>query len=136
MIPYQNSKNKLKGANYKEVRKNAIIVFNQIKRKTKREPYLRSAYFQKQKIFFDYFWTHLRQKRAKERFKRLQYFEVAVELIKNSKNHPCSKQNPNKKIEIFHRFAGLTKDKKLFYVQIKENKRSDKKYFISCFPAK
>ncbi|MBL7053228.1 MAG: hypothetical protein ISS02_01000 [Candidatus Portnoybacteria bacterium] len=41
----------------------------------------------------------------------------------NKKNNPSSKENPNKKTEIFHRFAGITKDKELFYVQIKEEKR-------------
>jgi hypothetical protein len=55
-------------------------------------------------------------------------------VIKNSRNHPTSEENPHKKGEILHRFAGLTKDKELFYVQIKEDKRSGKKYFMSCFP--
>ena len=136
MISYQTNKKKLPGTNYAEVRKNAVIVFNQIKKRTKRRPYVRSVYFNKQKIFFDYFWTHLSQKNPRERFKRLQYFEAAVELIKHSRNHPCSKQNPNRNTEILHRFAGLTKGKKLFYIQIKEDKKSDKKYFISCFPSK
>lgn len=44
--------------------------------------------------------------------------------------------NPNKKTEALHRFAGLTKDKELFYVQIKEDLRTDRKYFMSVFPAK
>ena len=136
MIFYQTGKEKLSGTNCKEVRKNAVIVFNQIKKRTKRKPYLKSDYFNKQKIFLDYFWTHLHQKRHRERFKRLQYFEAAVDLIRHSRNHPCSKQNPNKKTEILHRFMGLTKDKKRFCVQIKENKKSDKKYFMSCFPLK
>lgn len=133
MIFYQTNKQKLSGTNYTETRKQALIVFNEIKRATKRRPYIRSAYFKKQKIFFDYFWTHLHQKRARERFARLQYFEAAIELITYSKNHPSSKQNPNQEKEILHRFAGLTKNKEQFYVQIKEDKRSDKKYFMSCF---
>ena len=40
------------------------------------------------------------------------------------------------KLEILHRFAGLTKNRELFYVQIKEDKRSGRKYFMSCFPEK
>ncbi len=79
---------------------------------------------------------HLFQKRPKERLQRLLYFEAAIELIRYSRNHPCSKQNPNMEREILHRFAGLTKNKERFYVQIKENKRNNKKYFISCFPLK
>jgi len=54
-------------------------------------------------------------------------------LIKNIRLEPTSKQNPNKPKEILHRFAGLTKDKEIFYVQIKEDKNTDKKYFMSVF---
>lgn len=31
-------------------------------------------------------------------------------------------------------FAGITKDKSIFYVQIKENTNSRQKYFMSVFP--
>lgn len=134
MVPYATKTNKLPGSNYAEARKNAIELFAEIKKKTKRKPYIRSAYFNKQKIFFEYFWQHLYDKGPKERYKRLRYFGVAIELIKNSKNHPTTKQNPNNPNEILHRFAGLTKNKEIFYVQIKENRRNSKKYFISCFP--
>ena len=134
MIPYQTNKKKLLGNRYSELRNRALTLFNQVKRRTKRKPYIRSVYFRRQKIFFDYFWPHLFQKRPQERIKRLRYFEAAIDLIKNSRNEPTSKQNPNKPTEIVHRFAGLTKDKELFYVQIKENKRSGRKYFMSCFP--
>jgi len=51
-----------------------------------------------------------------------------------SKNHPISEENPRKKGEIMHRFLGMTKDKELFYVQVKEDNRSGRKYFMSCFP--
>jgi len=60
---------------------------------------------------------------------------AAVEVVQKSKNHPASIDNPHRKCEILHRFAGLTKDKELFYVQIKEEKKSGKKHFMSCFPA-
>ena len=133
MIPYQTKIKKLPGTSYSKVRKEALFLFNQIKKRTKRRPYIRSAYFNKQKIFFDYFWSHLFQKSPKERTKRLKYFEAAIEVIKESRNHPTSEENPHKKSEILHRFVGLTKEKELFYVQIKENKRSGKKYFMSCF---
>ena len=134
MIPYQTKIQKLSGTSYAEVRKEALVLFNKIKAKTKRKPYIRSAYFNKQKIFFDFFWAHLNQKSPKERAKRLKYFEAAIDLMKNSRNHPVSGENPHKQGEILHRFAGLTKEKEIFYVQIKENKRSGKKYFMSCFP--
>ena len=110
------------------------MIFKEIERKTKRRPYVRSAYFNKQKVFFDYFWLHLFQKSPKQRFKRLKYFKASLELIKYSRNAPSIKSNPNKKDEILYRFAGLTREKELFYVQIKEDKKSDRKYFMSCFP--
>jgi len=136
MIPYQVKSNKLKGTSLKEVKKKAMVVYKEISKFDKKNPYVRSAYFRKhkkEKIFFDYFWKHLYQKAPKERFKRLKYFKPAVDLIKNSRNNPASKKNPNKR-EIVHRFAGLTKNKDIFYVQIKENTKTKKKYFMSCFP--
>ena len=134
MIPYYTKCGKLAGSNYSEVRKSANFIFKNIKSRTKWRPYVRSAYFNKQKIFFDYFWEHLTQKRPPERFRRLKYFLAAIELIRNSRNEPSSKENPNRPSEILHRFAGLTKNKDLFYVQIKEDKKSERKYFMSCFP--
>jgi len=125
---------KLAGTNYAEVRQQALIVFNQIKKRTKRKPYIRSAYFNKQKIFFDFFWPHLLQKSLKERTKRLKYFACGIDLIINSRQKPLTQANRNKENEILHRFIGATKNKELFYVQIKENKRSKSKYFMSCFP--
>lgn len=134
MIPYQTKIKRFQINRYKDAREHALFLFNQIKKKTKRRPYIRSVYFNKQKVFFDYFWSHLFQKNPKERVRRLQYFEAALEVIRKSRNHPTSEENPHKKNEILHRFLGQTKDKELFYVQIKENKRSGKKYFMSCFP--
>jgi len=95
--------------------KHAYFLFNQIKKKTKRSPYVRSAYFNKQKVFFDYFWDHLRQKSPKERFKRMKYFEAAIEVIKNLRNESSLRENPNKRNEALYRFAGLTKEKELFF---------------------
>ncbi len=134
MIPYQTKAKKLPGTSYGEVIKHAYFLFNKIKKKTKRRPYIRSKYFNKQKIFFDYFWKHLFQKNPKERLRRLRYFGAALELVVKSKNNPTSEENPHRKSELLHRFAGLTKEKELFYVQIKEEKQSNKKYFMSCFP--
>ena len=78
MIPYSTKIKKLPGTSYSEVRKEALILFNQIKKKTKRKPYIRSAYFNKQKVFFDFFWQHLLQKSHKERVRRLKYFGVVI----------------------------------------------------------
>ena len=66
--------------------------------------------------------------------RRLRYFGVAIELLEKSRFEPKSKENPNKRSEIFHRFTGITKDREVFYVQVKENRKSGQKYFISVFP--
>ena len=135
MIPYQTKSKKLSGTNLREVYNNATKIYKEISAKTKRRPYIRSAYFKKEKIFFDYFWDHLRQKSPRIRFERLSYFKAACELIKNSRNKPIVKLNPNKSQETFYKFAGLTADKEIFFVQIKERKgKNKKKYFMSCFP--
>ena len=116
MTPYKTKTKKFHGTRYGDARANAMLLFKQIEKRTKRRPYIKSDYFNKQKVFFEYFWSHLFQKGPKERAKRLQYFEAALELIRNSRNHPTSEENPIKKGEILHRFLGQTKDGELFYV--------------------
>lgn len=132
MIPYQTKSKKVSGTNYGEVMGNAFSVYDKIKKKTKRRPYIRSAYFKKEKIFFDYFREHLFQKSVKERMKRLKFFAAAVELVQKSRNRPIIKTNPNKNKETFYKFAGLTVEKDIFFVQIREDKKR-RKYFMSCF---
>lgn len=112
--------------------RNAFAVYDEIKKKTKRRPYIRSAYFKKEKIFLDYFREHVFQKSPKDRMNRLRYFKASVELVKNSKNDPTIKSNPNKIHETLYKFAGLTAEKEIFFVQIKEDKKGNK-YFMSCF---
>lgn len=132
MIPYKTKINENSGTNLGEVYKSAYRIFHDIENSTRRKPYIRSAYFKKEKIFLDYFWAHLKQKNPKERYKRLKLFAPTIDLIKNSKAQPTIKVNPNNKHEIFYRFAGQTK-KTLFIVQIKEDKNKSKN-LMSCFP--
>ena len=132
MIPYQAKSKKVSGSSYGEVMHNAFKIFDEIKKKTKRRPHIRSAYFKKEKIFFDYFREHLFQKNSHDRERRMKFFAAAIELVNKSKHNPILKTNPNKKGEIFYRFAGLTGEKHLFFVQIKEDKKK-RKYFMSCF---
>ncbi|TSC93954.1 MAG: Uncharacterized protein Athens101428_477 [Candidatus Berkelbacteria bacterium Athens1014_28] len=134
MIPYKTKVNKVSGSNLGEVYKSAWKFFHQIEKSTKRKAYIRSTYFKKDKVFFDFYWAHLKDKSPKERFKRLQFFAAAIEVVKNSTSKPSIKINPNKKSEILYRFAGLTKSGELFIVQVKENKISKRKYLMSCFP--
>jgi hypothetical protein len=134
MQAYQAKSKKISGTNLAEVYRASERIYKEIARKTKRRPYMRSAYFKKEKIFFDYFWNHLRQKVPKERFKRLKFFEASVELIKKSRNKPVC-EIVLEKNEILYRFSGITAEKKPFFVQIKEDRRK-RKYFMSCFPQK
>ena len=134
MISYQTKSRKISGTSYGEVMHGAFDIYNEIKKKTKRRPYIRSAYFKKEKIFLDYFREHLFQKSPKERMRRLKYFRAACELIKDSKLGPVEKTESFEKKEVLYRFAGLTIEKELFYIQIKEDKKK-RKYLMSCFPS-
>ncbi|MBI5254723.1 hypothetical protein HY932_03030 [Candidatus Falkowbacteria bacterium] len=117
---YKTKARMLPGTNWKEVMKKSFGLYKEIMRKTKRRPYVRSAYFEKQNL--------------KDKTRRLKYYPCALELIQKSSVEPISKENPNRKGEIVHRFAGGTPDNELFFVQIKEVKRTGEKWLISVFP--
>ena len=135
MKVYKTRISKLSGSDYKEVNKKAFGLYNEIRRKTKRRPYVRSAYFNKSKIFIELFWLRIWQNQNfRDKIRRIKYFPCAIELIRKSKLDPSSKQNPNKPTEILHRFAGTTKENDLFYVQIKEDKKTGEKWLMSAFP--
>ena len=135
MDVYKTKAGKIPGTEFHEVKSIALNIFKRIKKKSKRLPYVRSAYFYKDKIFLTLFLQHLFEKKDwRDRTRRLQYFEAAIELIEKSRFEPKSVENPNKKGELLHRFTGLTKDGGIFNVQIKEDKKSGKKYLISFFP--
>ena len=133
MNSFISTKSKITGSNYKEVFKKATIIFDSIVRKSKRKPYIRSAYFLKQKIFINLFWVHLFYKSFLIRTLRLKYLSAGFELVEKSRIPPSSRDNPNNENEILHRFEGITRDKFQFYVQIKEIKRTGKKYLMSMF---
>ncbi len=134
---YQTKAGKLAGTDFREAHKNARRVYDEIKGKSKRKTHIRSRYFDKNKIFLDLFWDHLYSKKnLKDRLRRVRYFAAAIELIMNTHVEPESKENPNDRGEILHRFTGKTKNNEVFYVQIKEEKRTGHKYFISVFPDK
>lgn len=135
MQAYKTKASRLTGSDIREVRNRAYFIYRQISKKTKRRPYIRSAYFNKEKVFLNIFWEHLFTKENwRDRVRRLKYLPPAFELIQKSRFDPVSKENPNRKEEILHRFAGLTGDNHLFYVQIKEDKRKSQKWLISFFP--
>jgi len=123
---------KLSGAGSdKEILKRASDYFRALMCRTKRQPYIRSAYFGKQKIFFTYFWKHLYQKPPRQRKEKVLFLPCAIELVQKSRNTPTSKPNPNKKSELLYRFYGVTRNKEKFYVQVKENVNTKRKEFMS-----
>lgn len=135
MKAYRTSTQKITGTSYSEIEPRARYLFNIERKRTKRNPYIRSAYFKKDKVFLTHFWNHLSQKRQRDRKRRLQYFACALDLIRHSRVEPVTKENPNKSGELLHRFAGITEDNEIFYVQVTENKSTGNKYFISVFPS-
>jgi len=131
---YKTKTKKLSGRDYPDLYQKAFTIYRQIKRQTKRRPYLRSAYFKKDKIFLDVFWRHLHQKNWRDRKRRIRYFSCAIELMRHSHVDPESKESLKSSSEILHRFTGITPDGSMFYVQIKENKRNNQKCLLSIFP--
>jgi hypothetical protein len=123
------------GTDFEEVYPLARKLYNQIKAHTKRQPYVKAAYFGKEKVFIELFWVHLNQKNRKERNKRLKYYACGIELLRSTRQQPTTKKNPNKSDEHLHRFAGVTAHGDLFYIQVKENTRTKRKDFMSVFPA-
>lgn len=134
MPAYKAKTKPLSGSNYSEVKKNAYGTYLKIKQKSKRKPYIRSMFFKKDKVFLDIFWAHIFQKNYWDQMRRMKFFSCGIELIQKSRFEPTSKENPNKRSELLHRFAGTTMNNELFFVQIKEIKSTGKKFLISIFP--
>lgn len=134
MIAYKTKKQKIAGTSFKEINKVAKTIFNRIKAKTRRTPYVRSKYFKKEKIFLNLFWRHLYNKNERDRVRRLKFYDCALDLIANSHYNPETRENFKKKDELLHRFHGTLKSGEKFVVQIKENKRTKRKDLISIYP--
>lgn len=130
---YQTKSKQLPGTEVSEVIETARLVYRQAVKSTRRRPYVRSVYFDKEKIFLDNFWPHLYQKSYSERSKRLRLLPCAIELIQHSRFAPSVQLNPNNHAEVLHRFYGRSKDGKLFGVQIKEDIKRGQKFFMSVF---
>lgn len=136
MTVYKSKYDLLAGSSYDEVVAYARKEFNTIRKITKRQPYVRSKYFRGDKIFVTVFWDHLMQKHRRDRTKRLKFYKVAIDLLRNSTEMPDTIfDNKNKGI-LLHRFYGKTSDGKNFCVQVKEDKRSGRKDFMSVFDRK
>lgn len=137
MKAYQTKTSKISGTDFHEIRRKSFGLYVEIKKKTKRRPYIRSAYFSKEKIFLDIYWQHLfDQGNWRDRMRRLRFFPCAIELIRKSRFEPEAIKNPSRRSETLYRFAGITAEQEIFYVQIKENIQKGQKFLISTFPEK
>lgn len=134
MKAYQAKAKPLPGTNYKEIYQKAFGFYNALRKKTKRRPYVRSAYFGKDKIFLQFFWNHLHEKNFRDRTRRLKYFPCGIELIVNGRHDPRTIQTLEKPSELLHKFTGITKDGQIFFVQIKQEKKTGEKWLVSMFP--
>ena len=132
---YQTKVGKITGTDIKEVYQKAMELYDSITKKSKRRAHIRSKYFKKQKIFLGLFWQHIHDKlNHRDKIRRLKCFPCGLEVIRHSNIEPEIRRNPNKTSEIFYRFRGRTKNKELFVVQIKEDTRTNEKFFISTYP--
>ena len=133
MKVYRSKLPKIAGRSYKDIERSARSLHNKFAHSTKRTPYVKSVYFNNEKVFIDVFWSHLNQKSRADRKRRLKLYAVGIDLIQNSRIEPIIKPNPNSKNETVYRFAGVTVNDELFYVQIKRDNKSGNKYFMSVF---
>lgn len=124
------------GNSYERVNKPARLVHNKITRKnTRRQPYVRSKYFKGDKVFVNIFWNHMAQKRRGEQIRRAKLYECAIELLINNLLPPETTVKNNRSNELLYRFRGQVNGI-IFFVQVKQNKKSGRKDFMSVFPKK
>ena len=133
MNVYTSKYARLPGSSYDEVLKRARAEYHVVAQSSKRQPYVRSKYFNSSKIFLDVFWTHLMQKHPKERRKRLKFYKAALDLLRHSQIAPDTIFRTDDLNIMLHRFYGVTKDGVYFCVQVKEDKRTSRKDFMSVF---
>ena len=73
------------------------------------------------------------QKNLKERTKRLQLYNAAIDLLRNTRCEPETLFSKDDMSNLTHRFYGVTKEGVEYCVQVKQNKRSGRKDLISVF---
>lgn len=136
IVAYRCKTAPLRGHRFVDVMPKARQEFRTLQKRTKRRPYVRSTYFKKDKIFFDYFWQHMQQKLPSDRARRLRYFSCALELLRKSHNDPITFMDPTQPGMFIHRFLGVAPDGQRFWVIVKESRRTNKKQLLSLFPYK
>lgn len=133
MLTYISKQKQITGTDYSEVTKNARREYVKVQKLTKRQPYVRSRYFAKDKIFINLFWNHLAQKRKGEQIVRAKLLLAAFDLLRNTPHEPESLFDGGRAL---HRFYGKTADGMEFAVQVKHDLKTGRKDFMSVFPRK
>jgi hypothetical protein len=130
---YQSKYDPIRGSSDKEIFYEARKIFRKYDNK-RRLPYVRSRYFEKQKVFLSMFWRHLNSKDPLERRRRIPFLLCAIDLIQNSPVGPVI-TNLDESKDVYYRFYGKTRSGNKFVVQVIKDKKSNR-YFMSCFPVK
>jgi len=81
MNVYTSKYSRLPGSSYAEALSHARQEYNVIAHSTKRQPYVKSKYFNGNKVFLNVFWDHVMQKRLKERTRRLRFYRAALDRL-------------------------------------------------------
>ena len=114
MNVYTSKYARLPGSSYNESLNRARREYNVIAHLTKRQPYVKSKYFNGDKVFLKVFW----------------------DVLRHSQITPETTFNADDRNILLHRFYGVTKDGIYFCVQVKEDKRTGHKDFMSVFDRK
>lgn len=133
-MEFRSKHNRYGQTSYVDVVKWARAIYKPMADKTKRQPYVRSAYFDNQKILLATFWLHIKPKNSTDKARRLRFYLAAIDLIAHTKIGPELKKSTGA-TTAYYRFFGRTKDGHPFVVQIKENTKTGRKDLISIFPA-
>ena len=134
---YQSKYGLIPGTSHAAVIRLAREEYHKIQKRTpRREAHVRSQYFRKDKVFINQFWEHLKQKHPGDQVRRVKLFTCGIDLIRNSTHSPDTIFSAENKNIMLHRFYGQTKGGQPFCVQIRENKRTNRKDFMSVFPVK
>jgi len=134
---YKSKYGKLPGTSHADVIRAARYEYHKIQKRTpRRQPYVRAQYFKKDKVFINQFWEHLKQKHPGEQLRRTKLFNCAIDLIRHTTVNPDTIYSYKHMNVSLHRFYGQTKEGYYFCVQIRENKRTNRKDFMSVFPSK
>lgn len=133
-MEFRSKYNRLWGTSYVEVRPQAAAVYKDLVKQTKRQPYVRSKYFNGDKVFVSNMWVHMLKKNLNDRARRLVFLPAALDLIRNCRLKPDAILITMRGQTILYRFYGNTKDGYEFGVQVKKNVKTGRKDLMSIFP--